>query len=190
MLKDKARFTFLPYEQTQGAARRLADRVLNVSSDGVGGPFNLLLKVPATGERIVDLLDHFNGGFSLVPARIRRLAQLTLARQSLASYAWWTHSRKALAAGEFTAEEIDAVAQQRCPASFDEPFIACWEYVRALSAGTPTPASVLQRVKAALGEPVVADLLLLCGTYQMVAMILNEAEVGVPPGEADPFLLL
>lgn len=188
MLNKQPRFTFLSYEQTQGAARRLADRVVNVSSAGVGGPFNLLLKVPATGELVVNLLDHFNGGFSLVPARIRRLAQLTLARQSRASYAWWTHSRKALASGEFTTEEIEALIEQRCPASFDEPLVACWEYVRALSAGTPTPQPVLQRVKAALGEQVVADLLLLCGTYQIVAMILNEAEVSIPHGEADPFL--
>lgn len=179
------RFDLETYDDLGPEARVLADRVLAVSSDGLGGPFNLLLKSPATGARIVDLLDHFNGGFSQVDGLTRRLAVLILARAAEARYAWWTHQRRALRGAEFTQEQIDAINAKRRPEGLDDKRNAVWEYVTALTRGTPTPASALAGVKALYSEAEVVDLILFCGTYTTIAMILNEADVALPEGEED-----
>ena len=179
------RFELEDYDDLSGEAKALADRALAVSADGIGGPFNVLLKAPASGARIMDLLDHFNGGGSLLDARTRRLAVLILARASGARYAWWTHRRRAVRAGEFTEAQIEAVNAGRMPEGLDARLSRVWDYVRALSRGTPTPADVLSALRDELGEAEVVDLILFCGTYTTVAMILNEADVALPDGEED-----
>ncbi|MCB1388765.1 MAG: hypothetical protein KDK12_06430 [Rhodobacteraceae bacterium] len=179
------RFELERYEALQGEAKALADRVLAVSSDGIGGPFNLLLKSPASGARIVDLLDHFNGGSSSLDALSRRLAVLVLARHAEARYAWWTHRRRALRAGEFTEAQIAAINDKQRPGGLSARLQAVHAYVVALTRGTPTPAPVLAALKAELTEAEVVDLILMCGTYTIVAMLLNEADVALPAGEED-----
>lgn len=179
------RFTLERYEDLEGPARELADRVLKVSSDAIGGPFNLLMKSPATGARIVDLLDHFNGGFSAIDGLSRRLAVLILARHAGARYAWWAHRRRALRAGEFTEAQIEALNARQRPEGLTPGLNAVHAYVTALTRGTPTPAPVLAALKEALPEAAVVDLILFCGTYTTVAMILNEADVALPEGEVD-----
>jgi 4-carboxymuconolactone decarboxylase len=179
------RFDLERYDGLTGEAKALADRVLKVSSDGIGGPFNLLLKSPESGARIVDLLDHFNGGGSHLDAMTRRLAVLILARAAGARYAWWTHCRRALKAGEFSQGQLDALNAQQRPEGLDGRLMAVFAYVTALTRGTPTPAPVLAALKAQLSEPEVVDLILFCGTYTTIAMILNEADVALPEGEED-----
>ncbi len=179
------RFELETLESLTPEARVLAERVLAVSSDGIGGPFNLLLKSPATGARIVDLLDHFNGGFSTLDARLRRLAVLILARHAGARYAWWAHRRRALKSGEFTGAQIDAINRRAVPEGLDTRLTAVQAYVQALTRGTPTPAPLLAALQAALTEAEVVDLIVFCGTYTTVAMLLNEADVALPAGEED-----
>ena len=182
------RFSRVSYDALDGPARALADRVLQVSADGIGGPFNMLLKSPETGARVVDMLDHFNGGFSHLDAVTRRLAVLILARASGARYAWWTHCRRALKAGEFDAAQLDALNAQSRPAGLGARLDAVFDYVTALGAGTPTPQPVLTALKAQMTEPEIVDLIVFCGTYSTIAMVLNEADVGLPEGEADTLM--
>lgn len=179
------RFELETYDALGDEARALADRVLAVSADGIGGPFNMLLKSPATGARIVDLLDHFNGGFSQVDGLTRRLAVLILARAAGARYAWWTHCRRALKAGEFTQTQIDALNARTRPEGLEDRQSRVFDYVIALTAGTPTPPEALAALKAVMSEAEVVDLILFCGTYTTIAMVLNEADVALPEGEVD-----
>ncbi|WP_176086137.1 carboxymuconolactone decarboxylase family protein [Martelella sp. HB161492] len=179
------RFEIETYDAQEGAAKALADRALGVSADGIGGPFNMLLKSPATGAKVMDLLDHFNGGGSHLDSRTRRLAVLILARKSGARYAWWTHRRRALAAGEFSPAQIAAINGKRLPEGLDERLVRVHAYVSALAAGTPTPEPVLKALKAVMSEAEIVDLIAFCGLYSMIAMILNEADVGLPEGEDD-----
>lgn len=179
------RFELERYEDLGPAARALADRVLKVSSDEIGGPFNMLLKSPATGSQIVDLLDHFNGGHSNLDPLSRRLAVLILARRSGARYAWWTHRRRALAAQEFTEVQIAALNALERPEGLSPRLDCIYDYVEALTRGTPTSGKALSALKAVMSEPEITDLILFCGTYSTVAMILNEADVALPEGEDD-----
>lgn|GEM_PF-3204057 len=180
-----ARFTKLIYDDLDPPARALADRVMSRSSDGIGGPFNMLLKSPGLGQRVVDLLDYFNEGETLLPTRCRRLAVLMLARAACARYAWWSHSTKALNNGELTAEQIAALNRQEPPGGLDAETAATHAYVRALIDGSPTPSDTLAQIKSVFDEAVIVDLIVLCGTYKTVATLLNEADVGLPEGAED-----
>lgn len=180
-----ARFTKLAYGDLDPPARALADRVMSRSSDGIGGPFNMLLKSPVLGQRMVDLLDYFNEGQTLLPARCRRLAVLILARASGARYAWWSHSTKALDTGEFSAAQIAALNREKTPGGLDAETAATHDYVRAILNGTPTPEDALARLKAVFDEAVIVDLIVLCGTYATVANLLNEADVQLPESAED-----
>ncbi|SPF78163.1 carboxymuconolactone decarboxylase family protein [Pseudoprimorskyibacter insulae] len=182
------RFSKLDYDSLDGTAKDLADRVLKVSADGIGGPFNMLLKSPGSGALIVNLLDHFNGGASHLDGLTRRLAVLILSRATSARYAWWTHCRRALKAGEFRQDQLDALNQFRRPDDLTPRLDAVFDYVTALAKGSPTPAPVLTALKAHLSEAEVVDLILFCGTYTTVAMILNEADVALPEGEVDTLI--
>lgn len=177
------RFKLETLNQLNTASQPLAERVLKVSSDGIGGPFNMLLKSPRTGSFFVDILDHFNGNFSHVPPLARRLAVLLLARNARSNYAWWSHHRRALSTKEFTENQIDAINERRKPEGLGEMLDAVYDYVNALTQGTPTPTHALTALRAVMDEATVVDLIVLCGTYTTVAMILNEADVKLPDGE-------
>lgn len=179
------RFSQQTYDDLDAPARALADRVLAVSADGIGGPFNMLLKSPETGAKIVDLLDHFNGGFSQIDALTRRLAVLILARHAGARYAWWTHQRRALKARELSQSQIDALNHQTRPKGLGTRLDLVYDYVVALTQSTPTPAPTLAALRNVLNEGEVVDLILFCGTYTTIAMILNEADVALPRDEKD-----
>lgn len=179
------RFKLEQYEDLQGSAKDLADRVLQVSSDGLGGPFNLLLKSPVAGAIVVDMLDHFNGGFSHVDPLSRRLAVLILARHAGARYAWWTHRVRALKAAQFTQYQIDALNAQHRPEGLDARLTAVFDYVTELTRGTPTSDAAHAALRAQFCEVEVVDLILFCGLYSTIAMLLNEADVALPDGEAD-----
>ncbi|MBL1421425.1 MAG: hypothetical protein COC24_013025 [Alphaproteobacteria bacterium] len=177
------RFKLETLDQLDTAAQPLAERVLKVSSDGIGGPFNMLLKSPQTGSLFVDMLDHFNGNFSHVPPLARRLTVLLLARNAHSSYAWWSHQRRALSAKEFTEGQINAINERRKPEGLGKMLDAVYDYVSALIQGTPTPGVTLTALRTVFDEATVVDLIVLCGTYTTVAMILNEADVKLPNNE-------
>jgi len=179
------RFALETFETLAPSARALAERVIAVSSDGIGGPFNMLLKSPETGSKIVDLLDHFNGGFSQIDGLSRRLAVLILARHAGARYAWWTHQRRALGAGQFTPAQIAALNARTRPEGLGARLDAVYDYVQALTSGPPTPPDTLAALRAQMGEPEVVDLILFCGLYTTIALVLNEADVALPDGEVD-----
>lgn len=179
------RFTIETYDDLDPEARALADRILGVSADGIGGPFNMLLKSPVTGALIVNLLDHFNGGQSRVDGLSLRLAVLILARSVGARYAWWTHRRRALKANQFSETQIDALNARQRPEGLDDKRNLVFDYVTALTQSTPTPDQTLQALRQVMDEAELVDLILFCGVYTTIAMVLNEADVALPPGEVD-----
>lgn len=179
------RFKLDSFDELDPAALPLAERILEVSADGIGGPFNMLLKSPKTGALMINILDHFNGNFSHISPLMRRLAVLMLARNSRARYAWWTHQKRALKANEFTQIQIDAINNRIRPDGLGNELDRVYDYVNALIQGSPTPTATLEALRAVLDEETVVDLIVFCGTYTTVAMILNEADVGLPDGEVD-----
>src|SRR5882672_2455336 len=70
-----ARLPQVTREQLNAQQRALADEILKVSSVGLGGPYNALLRSPELGQRMFALLDYLRFNTS-VPRRLNEFAIL------------------------------------------------------------------------------------------------------------------
>nr|WP_172690444.1 hypothetical protein [Agrobacterium deltaense]ASK48469.1 hypothetical protein [Agrobacterium deltaense] len=170
-------------------AQDLVAQILKVSADGVGGPFNLMLRSPEMGRRLMALLSYFNDETQILDPHVRRLAVLVLARRCSARYAWWTHRRRALSAGQFTSAQLDALNRGERPEGLDSRLHATFDFVLSLIAGGPSDAAVSEALEQ-LGEVQLVELVALCGTYTTVAYLLKTGDVDLPDGESDTLLPL
>src|SRR4029079_17669902 len=69
MMSKEPRFPQLTKEQLTDAQKPLADEILKVSSVGLGGPYNSLLRSPVLGQRMFDLL-HYLRWETSVPLKL------------------------------------------------------------------------------------------------------------------------
>ena len=184
-----ARFQRLEPDAFPPEAQDLVQRVTKVSADGVGGPFNLMLRSPPMARRLMALLDYFNDETEVLEPLTRRLAVLILARRASARYAWWTHRRRALAMGQFDATTVDALNRGEKPAALSPRLSAVFDFVIAMT-GTGASDSAFAALRQHLDEAEVVELIGLCGTYTTIAYLLNEGGVLLPEGETDTLLPL
>ena len=90
------RFPQLTLDQLNVYQKPLGEQVMKVSSIGLGGPYNLLLRSPVLGQRVFDLLAYLRWNSS-VPLRLNEFAILIVARKWGAQYEWFAHHRLAMA---------------------------------------------------------------------------------------------
>jgi 4-carboxymuconolactone decarboxylase len=183
------RFRRLEMADLPAEAVPLAQRVMRVSADGLGGPFNLMLRSPAMGGRLMDLLQYFNDETKVLDPVCRRLAVLVLARRAGARYAWWTHSRRALKTGQLSPETLDALNRGERPQGLAEKQAATVDFVIELTGGGVS-GTAFARLRDLADEAEIVELIVFCGTYTTVAFLLNEGEVPVPAGEPDTLMTL
>src|SRR5438309_11558356 len=69
------RFAPLTFEQLNVYQKPLGEQILKVSSVGLGGPYNPLLRSPVLGQRMFDLLYYLRWNSSL-PLRLNEMAIL------------------------------------------------------------------------------------------------------------------
>src|SRR6476620_8402218 len=94
----KARFTQLGLDELVMEQRALAERILGVSSVGIGGPYNLLLRSPVLGDRMFDLLHYLRWNTSL-PLRLNEFAILIVGLHWRSQVEWYAHRPIAIKAG-------------------------------------------------------------------------------------------
>src|SRR5262249_11683616 len=97
-LMQETRFSQLGSDQLDDMQKRVAERILKVSSAGLGGPYSILLRSPILAERYLGMTDYLRFETSL-PHRLNELAILIEARLWDAQYEWWAHYPIALKAG-------------------------------------------------------------------------------------------
>lgn len=165
-------------EQLNPQQKALAQEILKVSSAGIGGPYNVLLRSPEMAERAFNLLDYLRFKTS-VPRPLNEFAILIQARLATAQLEWWVHYPLALKAG-LPAAIADALKEGRRPAKMIPEQEAVYQFCMELSLNHVVSDAAFNRVHALLGEQQTVDLIVLNGTYVMVSMLLNTAEVGVP----------
>lgn len=182
------RLAQISYEELPADVRPLADDILKVSSAGLGGPYNALLRSPEMARRCFELLDYLRFKTS-VDKRLNEFAILIQARLSNAQYEWWAHEPIARRAGLSDAVMRDLQACRR-PAAMREDERLVFDYCIQLSLNHRVPDALWQETAGTLGEQVVIDLTVLSGTYVMVSMLLNATNVGIPKGGAEPLEVL
>lgn len=182
---ENPRFSQLTMDQLSGEQRVLAEQILKVSSVGLSGPYNALLRSPVMGERIFSLLDYLRFNTS-VPRRLNEFAILIQARRWTSQVEWKAHYPLALKAGLSQSVADDLKAGKR-PTSMKPDESAVYDFCTELAGQSGISDATYQRLRGIFSEQQVVDLVIVSGTYDTLAMLLNAAaETGVAPGQAPP----
>jgi len=184
-MDEKARFPQLVMERLSGEQKPLAEQIMKISSVGIGGPYNVLLRSPVMARRMYDLLDYLRWHTS-VPARLNEFAILIQARLWRSQVEWFAHYPLALKAGLRDSVAADLKANRR-PRAMQSDESAVYDFCMELATRHEVSDEVFQRARALFSEQQLADLIVLSGTYATVAMVLSAAQQGVPPGKEPPF---
>jgi 4-carboxymuconolactone decarboxylase len=179
------RFPPLTFEQLNVYQKPLGEQILKVSSVGLGGPYNPLLRSPVLGQRMFDLLYYLRWNSSL-PLRLNEMAILITGRMWRSQVEWYAHGPLAIKAGLSPEVVADLKARKR-PANMKDDEAAVYDFVTELFAKHEVSDQTFARARQVLGEQQVVDLTAVSGTYVAVAMILAVAEEGVPQGKEPPF---
>jgi 4-carboxymuconolactone decarboxylase len=172
-------------EQLNEQQRPLAEQILKVSSIGLGGPYNPMLRSPVLGQRMFDLLYYLRWNTS-VPLRLNEFAILITGRLWRSQVEWFAHTPLAIKAG-LSPEIIADLKANRRPANMKPDEAVVYDFVMELSTKHQVSDETFDRARRILGEQQVVDLTAVTGTYVTVAMLLAMAEEGVPPGKEPPF---
>jgi 4-carboxymuconolactone decarboxylase len=178
------RFPQLTVDQLDARQRPLAEEILKVSSVGLGGPYNPMMRSPAMGERLFRLLDYLRFQTS-VPRRLNEFAILIQARLWTSQVEWYAHHPLAIKAGLSEAVAADLKDGKR-PAGMKPDEAAVYDFCMELSTDHAVSDATFERAREMLGDQQLVDLIALSGTYVTVAMLLNAAQEPVPPGKSPP----
>ena len=104
----------------------MGEKIVNVSSVGLGGPYNPMLRSPVYAQRMYDLLDYLRWHTS-VPTKLNEMAILIVGRQWRSQVEWFAHAPLAKKAGLANSIIADLKANRR-PASMspDEELTAAF----------------------------------------------------------------
>jgi 4-carboxymuconolactone decarboxylase len=182
--RDK-RFPQLTMEGLTEQQRPLAEQIMKVSSVGLGGPYNPLLRSPVLGQRIFDLLYYLRWNTSM-PLRLNEFAILIIGRQWRSQVEWAAHAPLAQKAGLSPGIIADLKAKKR-PANMQADEAAVYDFVTELTAKHEVSDETFKRARELFSEQQIVDLTAVAGTYINVAMILAMAEESVPAGRELPF---
>ncbi len=178
------RFSEIKREQMNDAQRRVYDEI-EASRGSVRGPFGVLLRSPELADRWQRLGEYVRFRTSL-PPRLNEFAILITARFWGAKYEWFAHKPLAIKGG--LAESIaDDLAQNKRPANMRPDEELVYEFCTTLHRDHFVDGPVFKRAMETLGERGVIDLIAVSGFYVAVSMVLNVAEIAIPPDEKTPW---
>jgi len=184
-LPKPPRFAPLTMDQLNVYQKPLGEQIMKVSSVGLGGPYNPLLRSPVLGQRMFDLLYYLRWNSS-VPLRLNEFAILIIGRQWRSQVEWFAHAPLAIKAG-LSPEIVADLKAQRRPENMKADEAIVYDFVTELTTKHQVSDDTFVRAKQVLGEQQVVDLTTIAGTYITVAMLLSMAEESVPAGKELPF---
>ena len=185
VMGKEPRFPQLTMEQLTDAQRPLAEEIMKVSSVGLGGPYNPLLRSPVLGQRMFDLL-HYLRWETSVPLKLNEFAILIISRQWRSQVEWFAHAPLAVKAG-LSPDIVAELKAGKRPSNMPPEEAAVYDFVTELTMKHAVSDETFERAKKLLGEQQVVDLTTVAGTYISIAMVLAMSEESVPPGKELPF---
>ena len=185
LMSKEPRFPQLTKEQLTNAQKPLADEILKVSSVGLGGPYNPLLRSPVLGQRMFDLL-HYLRWETSVPLKLNEFAILIIGHQWRSQVEWFAHAPLALKAG-LSPDIVAELKAGKRPSNMPAEEAAVYDFVTELTTKHAVSDETFGRAKKLLGDQQVVDLTTVSSTYISIAMLLAMSEETVPPGKEPPF---
>lgn len=179
------RFPQLTMEQLSEAQRPLGEQIMKVSSVGLGGPYNPMIRSPVLGQRLYDLFYYLRWQTS-VPTKLNEFAILVIGRQWRSQVEWFAHAPLAAKAG-LSPAIIAELKQGKRPSGMAEDEAVTYDFVTELTTTRKVSDATYARAKTLFNDQQIVDLTAVAGNYVMVAMLLAMAEETVPPGKEEPF---
>lgn len=178
------RLTELTYDTMTDAQRRVHDEIASGPRGRVPGPAGVWIRSPGLADPSQKM-----GAFlrfdSVIPARLRELSVLVVARHWTAQLEWHMHA--IIAEKEGLAPAImTAIKERRTPEFTDPAEAAVYAFTKELLDKLEVSDSTYAAVVEHLGEVGAVELVGLVGYYVYVAMTLNVFRVPVPEGASDP----
>src|SRR3984957_4635984 len=178
------RFPQLKMEQLNEQQRPFAEEIMKISSIGISGPYNSMLRSPVMGQRLFTLLDYVRFNTS-VPRKLNEFAILIQARLWTSQVEWYAHYPLAIKAGLPEAVAADLKVGKR-PSSMQPAEAAVYDFCMELSTKHEGSEATFKKTRELFSEQQVIDLIAVSGTYITAAMIANTAEEQVPAGKTPP----
>jgi len=179
------RFPEIKREQMTEAQKQVYDAIAGGPRGGVRGPFGPLLRSPELTDRIQKLGEYLRYKSSL-PARLNEFAILINARFWESKYEWYAHKPFAIKGGLLESIPED-LAQNKRPANMKPDEELVYDFCTTLHRQHFVDDVLFKRAVGMIGEKGVVDLVALSGYYTLVSMVLNVAEIPMPPDEKSPW---
>jgi 4-carboxymuconolactone decarboxylase len=179
------RFPQLTLDQLSAAQKPVGDQIMKVSSVGIGGPYNSMLRSPKLAQLLFDLF-HYLRWETSIPLKLNELAILVIARQWRSQIEWFAHAPIAAKEG-LSANIIAELKANKRPSGMAEDEALVYDFVTELTGTHKVSDPTYARAKALFNDQQIVDLTAVAGNYVMVAMLLAMSEQTVPPGKEPPF---
>ena len=174
------RFKPLTWDTMSPPQKTMTMNLLTGPRQGMGGPFNVLLRSPEMGD-LAQKLGEYARFRPDVPAKLRELAIIVTARHWTAQYEWNAHRRAAAQAG-LKEEIIKAIADRKRPTGMQPDEEAVYNFASELLETKNVSDATFKAVVDKFGEKGVVDIIGVMGYYQMVSMLLNVDRYPLPAG--------
>src|ERR1700734_834091 len=179
------RFPQLTMDQLSEAQKPLGEQVMKVSSVGIAGPYNPLMRSPVLGQRLFDLF-HYLRWETSVPTKLNEFAILIIGRQWRSQVEWYAHAPLAAKAG-LSPDIIAELKAGKRPSKMADDEALVYDFVTELTTAQKVSDAPFAQARKLFNDQQIVDLTAVAGNYVMVAMMLARAEETTPPGKEPPF---
>jgi len=182
---EPKRFPQITLEQLPTDSQPLGREIIAISSVGLGGPYNVMLRSPVFADRMKRLLDYLRFNTSL-PTRLNEFAIIIQGKVWRSQVEWYAHYPLALKAGlpQQVADDLKAGIR---PANMKPDEAVVYDVSMEMINNHQISDALFQKAKAILGEQQLVDLVAVSGTYVTVAMLLALGQEMPPADKPLPF---
>jgi len=176
------RFPQLRLDALTAEQSPVADDVLTMSSLGIKGPYNVMLRSPAMAAKLLDLLRLLRF-HTTVPHHLNEFAILIQARLWTSSVEWLAHHPIALKAG-LPGTVLDELRDGRRPTAMSRDVAAVYDFSIELSTTHAVSEPTYAVLRDHLDNRQIVDLTTAIGAYVTTAMLLAVGEEPTSDGPA------
>jgi 4-carboxymuconolactone decarboxylase len=181
VVSKEPRFVQMTMEQLNPAQKALGEDVMKISSVGLGGPYNPMMRSPEMGRHMFDLMGYLRLRTS-VPLKLNEFAILIVGRQWRSQVEWYAHVPIAMKNG-LSKEIVDDLRQKKRPSKMAPDETVVYDFVTELLEKHEVSDATFAAAKKLLGDQGVVDLTAVSGTYVAVAALLAVSEEMPPAGK-------
>jgi 4-carboxymuconolactone decarboxylase len=179
------RFPILDPGQMTPRQSEVATTIADGPRGGLRGPYLALIHHPDLADVVQQMGAHLRYR-SALPKDLIELAILLIARHWTCQYEWVAHERVARASTDLPDDVIRTIQRGEIPGTLtDEQRMVHDFVIGTVKRGSPADA-VYDEFANRFGREAVLDLLVTCGYYCMLAMLLNTTQVPLPEGTPPP----